>query len=79
MLAQRLLQVVQEQRGHRCGLVAHDELDDRDPGRDVDRGELPHRADALEPADVEGVQGYDLARAGWRTGRTRTGPPSRPR
>src|SRR5512146_2722001 len=55
------------------GLVADDEPDHGPAGRDVDRGELPDRADALELADVEGVQAALLT---WVDGRkTRTGRP----
>src|SRR3954471_6328472 len=75
VLAQRLLQVVEERGRDGGGLVADDQLDQRDPGRDVDRGELPDRADALESADVEGVQRDDLTRRGGEQAEPECGPP----
>ena len=56
--------MIEEPGSNGGGLVADDELDNRDPGRHVDRGQLPHRTDALEPTDVESVQGDDLTGRG---------------
>jgi hypothetical protein len=41
VLAQRLLEVVEEPSRDRGGLVAHEDLDNRDPRGHVDRGEGP--------------------------------------
>lgn len=60
VVAQGLLQVRQKRAGDHGGLVADDELDHRDPSGDIDRGQLPHGADAFEAADVEGVQADHL-------------------
>jgi hypothetical protein len=56
--------VVDEAGGVPGRLVSGDQRADRLAGGGVDGGELPDRADALELADIEGVQGDQVARVG---------------
>jgi len=56
--------VVDEGGGVAGRLVPGDQRGDRVAGGSVDRGELPDRPDAFELADIEGVQGDQIARAG---------------
>ena len=58
------LDVVDEAAGVLGGDGAEDDLDDRPAGGGVDGGELVHLADAFEVADVEAVDGDQVAGAG---------------
>src|SRR4029453_7500168 len=74
---ERGLELVQKRGRGVVGLLAADEPGHGPAGRYIDRGELPDRADTLEPADVvrrRRCPARPADRAWRRTGRTRTGP-----